>query len=70
MKTLFKIPVKPRKKRKPLKKTQQWICKRCKGSVHDNEGAYCIRHDLCMEFHDGNVYLAKDGSKRTCDGEE
>ena len=68
METLFELPPKVAKERKPFEKTQQLICKRCKGSVHDKFGAYCDRFDLCLEFEDGKALLAKNGQPIKCDG--
>lgn len=70
MDTLFEMPPKQKKKRKPFKKTQQWICKRCNGSVHDKEGAYCHRFDLCIHFEDGKALLDKTGTPLKCDGKK
>lgn len=67
---LFELPPKEAKERTPFKKTQRWICKRCSGSVHDKAGAYCERFDLCLEFDQGRVLLAKNGSPIKCDGKE
>ena len=68
--TLFDMPPKKSKPRKPFEKTQQWTCKRCAGSVHDNAGAYCHRFDLCLEFDSGVVLLASRNAPIQCDGEK
>ena len=70
MKELFDLPIK-KKKRKLFIKTQRWICKRCKHSVHDEIGAYCEKMDLCLEFEeDGTVCTSKDGQSIICDKKE
>ena len=68
--TLFDLPPKEKKARKPFVKTQQYICKRCEGSVHDKAGAYCKRFDLCLEFDNGACRLTKDNSSVICDGKK
>ena len=70
MDSLFELPERKKKTRKPFEKTQQYICKRCNGSVHDKDGAYCHRFDLCLEFEDGKALLTKDGWPIKCNGEE
>ena len=48
-----------------------WICKRCKGSVHDRHGAYCNRMDLCLDFEEnGEVARTKNGQLIECNGKE
>ncbi len=66
-KKLFDVGEK-RKKRKAFVKTQQYTCKRCKGSVHDEHGCLCIKHDLCLEFEAGEAVLVKNGRAIVCDG--
>ena len=68
--TLFPIPppAKPKRQRGPW--TQVERCRRCAGSSGDAESAYCHRHDLFIEFVDGNVYLTKDCEIIECDGKE
>ena len=69
--TLFDIPKKQKKQRKPFVKTQRYVCRRCKGSVSDKNGAYCHRFDLCLEFTEsGQACLTKDGWPIECNGEE
>lgn len=68
--TLFEMPPKAKKTRKPFKKTQQWTCKRCKYSAHDATGAYCDKFDLCLEFDDGRVFIVNGGMTIVCDGEK
>lgn len=64
---LFELP--PKKKRKFVR-TQQWICKRCKHSIHDDIGAYCEKFDLCLDFEDGHVCISNGGIEITCDGKK
>ena len=48
-----------------------WICKRCKGSVHDKIGAYCERMDLCLDFEEnGEVTTTKNGWSIECNSKE
>jgi hypothetical protein len=65
MDTLFELP--PRQPRKRGPRTQQEICKRCKHSASDEEGAYCRLYDLCIEFSDGLALTLKDCSRVRCD---
>lgn len=64
--TLFDMP--PRTPRKRGPRRQQERCKRCKWSASDPEGAYCRKHDVCIEFEDGQALFTKDGQAFTCDG--
>ena len=64
---LFELP--PKKKRKFVR-TQQWICKRCKHSIHDDLGAYCEKFDLCLDFEGGHVCISNGGVEITCDGKK
>ena len=52
-------------------RTQRYICKRCKSSAHDDDGAYCDKFDLCLEFApDGYVITANGSDQVICDGTE
>ena len=68
--SLFPLPTKHLPHRKPFQKTQRYTCKRCKGSVHDSDGAYCHRFDLCIDWSDGVAILCKNGLPLKCDGKE
>ena len=71
MNRLFELLLKKIKKIKFYEKTQVWICKRCKGSVHDKIGAYCSRMDLCLDFAEkGEVTRTKNGQPIECNGKE
>jgi len=71
MDTLFELPApKPKKKTKHIQKTQQYMCKRCHGSIHDRDGAYCRRFDLCLEFDDGKVLLLENNQSIRCDSKK
>ena len=68
--TLFTLPA-PVKIRRPRGKwTQQERCTRCRHGVGKGDGAYCRKHDLCLEFTAGHVHLTKDGHTIKCDGKE
>lgn len=72
-KTLFELPPKTVKKRKPYKKTQRSTCRRCKESLwgKDHNEIYCKKFDLCLyvdERGDGEVLLAKNNQQISCDG--
>lgn len=64
--TLFDVR-KGRKKREAFVKTQQYVCKRCKCSVYDDDGCWCVKFDLCLTFVDGSVVLDKTGEAIVCD---
>jgi hypothetical protein len=71
MNTLFELPQRKFKGRKPrVKWTQQERCRRCAGSASDSDGAYCHRFDLCIEFDRGRALLTKNGLALTCDGKK
>lgn len=66
--TLFDMPARTPRKRGPRR--QQERCKRCRWSASDRLGAYCRKHDVCIEFEDGQALFTKDEQAFTCDGKK
>ena len=63
----------PRPKRPPRKRgpwTQQQHCRQCRHCHGDKEGGLCTRHDLCLEWDNGTVRLAKDDQAIICFGDD
>lgn len=68
MDTLFPMPDRIPKQRGP--RTQQERCKRCNRSASDDDGAYCRKFDVCIEFEGGFALFTRDGRPFECDGNE
>jgi len=53
----------------PNQKAICMSCDGCKGS-RDEDGAYCHRLDMCIEWNDPFAVTVRDGRNFVCDGKQ
>ena len=53
-----------------IRKRQAFVCSQCKESASDDEGCYCVKFDLCIEFDGDLARLANGNHVLKCDGEK
>lgn len=52
-----------------IRRRQAFVCSQCQESASDEEGCYCVKFDLCVEFHGDEARLANGNHSLKCDTE-